>query len=46
MISATYEVKARGALTIGVGDSKFSKENLLIILSLSHSAVNLKLLQM
>ena len=27
MISATYEVKARGALTIGVGDSKFSKEN-------------------
>lgn len=27
MISATYEVKARGALTIGVGDGKFAKEN-------------------
>lgn len=27
MISATYEVKARGALTIGVGDKKFAKEN-------------------
>jgi len=26
LISATYEVKARGALTIGVGDKKFNKE--------------------
>ncbi len=26
LISATYEVKARGALTIGVGDNKFSEE--------------------
>jgi len=26
LISATYEVKARGALTIGVGDKKFRKE--------------------
>lgn len=26
LISATYEVKARGALTIGIGDSKFEKE--------------------
>lgn len=26
LISATYEVKARGALTIGIGDSVFSKE--------------------
>lgn len=26
LISATYEVKARGALTIGVGDKKFEKE--------------------
>jgi glucosamine--fructose-6-phosphate aminotransferase (isomerizing) len=26
MISATYEVKARGALTIGIGDSKFVSE--------------------
>jgi glutamine---fructose-6-phosphate transaminase (isomerizing) len=27
LISATYEVKTRGALTIGVGDKKFRKEN-------------------
>lgn len=27
IISSTYEVKARGALTIGVGDKKFAKEN-------------------
>jgi len=26
LISATYEVKARGALTIGIGDRKFEKE--------------------
>ena len=26
LISATYEVKARGALTVGVGDIKFKKE--------------------
>ncbi len=26
LISATYEVKARGALTIGVGDKQFSRE--------------------
>ena len=26
LISATYEVKARGALTIGIGDKKFAKE--------------------
>ena len=26
LISATYEVKARGALTIGIGDSKYKKE--------------------
>ncbi|KKP66140.1 MAG: Isomerizing Glutamine-fructose-6-phosphate aminotransferase [candidate division WS6 bacterium GW2011_GWE1_34_7] len=27
MISATHEVKARGAFTIGIGDCKFKKEN-------------------